>query len=88
MGRYKSVLMAKKDAREFPYHVELPIPPTGLGMRLDIIAAWININIGPDWRMHSHLERGEHTALYMFQSNEDAARFRLALTSENELTQL
>ena len=65
MGRYKSVLMAEKDARDFPHHVELPIPPYGLGKRLDVIATWLNRNIGPDWRSHSHLEKGEHTALYI-----------------------
>ncbi|KCZ63949.1 hypothetical protein L53_05480 [Hyphomonas sp. L-53-1-40] len=58
MGRYISVLMAEKGARDFPHHVELPIPPFGLGKRLDIIAAWLNTNIGPDWRSHSHFERG------------------------------
>ncbi|KDA01284.1 hypothetical protein [Hyphomonas oceanitis] len=81
MGRYKSVLMAKKDAREFPYRVALPIPPTGHGKRLDIIAAWINTNIGPDWRMHSHLERGEHMALYMFRTEQLASHYRQALSS-------
>jgi len=81
MGRYKSVLMAEKDARDFPHHVELPIPPFGLGKRLDIIAAWLNTNIGPERRSHSHLEKGEHTASYMFRSVQDAAEFRQALES-------
>ena len=82
MGRYKSVLMAEKDARDFPHHVELPIPPFGLGKRLDIIAAWLNTHIGPEWRSHSHLEKGEHTARYMFRSEEDAAEFETAIKSE------
>jgi hypothetical protein len=84
MGRYKSVLMAEKDARDFPHHVELPIPPFGLGKRLDIIAAWLNTNIGPDWRSHSHLERGEDTALYMFRRHDEAVRFSEALNGEFE----
>ncbi len=84
MGRYKSVLMAERDARDFPHHVELPIPPFGLGKRLDIIAAWLNINIGPDWRSHSHLERGEDTALYMFKRHDEAVRFSEALNGEFE----
>ncbi len=87
MGRYKSVLMAEKDARDFPHHVELPIPPFGLGKRLDIIAAWLNTHIGPDWRSHSHLEKGEHTARYMFRSEQDAERFRSALNNDRELAQ-
>ena len=84
MGRYKSVLMAEKDARDFPHHVELPIPPFGLGKRHDIIAAWLNTNIGPDWRSHSHLERGEDTALYMFRRHDEAVRFSEALNGEFE----
>ena len=82
MGRYKSVLMAEKDARDFPHHVELPIQPFGLGKRLDVIAAWLNTNIGPDWRSHSHLEKGEHTARYMFRSEDDAAEFETAIKSD------
>lgn len=31
MGRYKSVLMAEQDARDFPHHVLVPVPPNGLG---------------------------------------------------------
>ena len=85
MGRYKSVLMAEKDARDFPHHVELPIPPFGLGKRLDIIAAWLNTNIGTDWRSHSHLEKGEHTARYMFRSEQDANWFREELNSRGQL---
>jgi hypothetical protein len=85
MGRYKSVLMAEKDAREFPHHVELPIPPFGLGKRLDIIAAWLDTNIGSEWRSHSHLEKGEHTARYMFRSEQDANGLRQELNSGGHL---
>jgi hypothetical protein len=88
MGRYKSVLMAEKDAREFPHHVEFPIPPLGLGKRLDVIAAWLDTNIGPDWRSHSHFAKGGHTASYMFRTEDVADRFRSALGSQNELAQL
>ena len=54
----------------------------GLGKRLDVIAAWLNTNIGPDWRSHSHLEKGEHTARYMFRSEDDAAEFETAIKSD------
>jgi hypothetical protein len=79
MARYKSVLMAQRDAREFPHPVGLPIPPFGLGKRLDIIAAWLNANIGQEWRLHNRLEKGEHTACYLFRTQEAADRFRLYL---------
>ena len=81
MGRYKSVLMAEKDARDFPHHVGVPVPPTGLGKRMDVIAAWLDTNIGPDWRSHGNWEKGVHTSRYMFRSIEDARAFSLALTS-------
>lgn len=80
MGRYKSVLMAQKDAREFPYHVEVPVPPTGLGKRLDIISDWLGQNVGPDWRQHGHLRNGKHTACYMFQTQENARLFKDAVS--------
>jgi len=74
--------MANKDAQEFPYHVEMPIPPSGLGKRLDIIAAWLNTSMGPDWRSHSHLERGEHRARYMFHTLTAATLFDSAIQNE------
>ena len=51
MGRYKSVLMAERDARDFPHHVELPIPPFGLGKRLDgklVIVTGASAGIGKE----------------------------------------
>jgi hypothetical protein len=67
MGRYKSVLMAEQDARDFPHHVLVPVPPNGLGKRMDAIAAWIDLNIGPDWRMHGHLGKEGHMGLLHVQ---------------------
>lgn len=81
MGRYKSVLMAEKDAGDFPHHVGVPVPPTGLGKRMDVIAAWLGTNIGPDWRSHGRWENGVHTSRYMFRTPEAAEQFREALNS-------
>lgn len=79
MGRYKSVLMAEQDARDFPHHVFVSVPPNGLGKRMDTIAAWIDLNVGAGWRMHGHLGKDGHMACYMFRSEGAAGVFRLAL---------
>ena len=79
MGRYKSVLMADRDARDFPHHVCVPVPPTGLGKRMDVLANWLDTHIGRDWRSHGDRIEGVHCARYMFLSPEAASRFRNAL---------
>ena len=79
MGRYKSVLMAEQDARDFPHHVLVPVPPNGLGKRMDVIAAWIDLKIGSDWRMHGHYGNDGHMACYMFRSEGAAGVFQAAL---------
>jgi hypothetical protein len=35
MSRYKGQLRASRTEREFPHHVEIIVPPGGLGRRLD-----------------------------------------------------
>lgn len=87
MGRYKSVLMAKKDAREFPHHVRVPVPAHGLGKRLITITDWLDKNFGNAWRMHSRFDKGVHTVGFMFRTEDDATLFGLALTQTRELDQ-
>jgi hypothetical protein len=81
MGRYKSVLMAARDAKEFPYHVDLPVPGNGLGKRMVAIADWLNAHFGSEWRSHGQLIAGVHTARYMFRTRRDADFFQDALVS-------
>jgi hypothetical protein len=83
MGRYKSVLMAEKDAREFPHHVSVPVPPCGMGGRMEVIAAWLRANVGEEWRSHGSWKGGEQSSRYMFRAFEAAERFRCALALEN-----
>ena len=35
----KSVLMSELDVRDVPHHVLVPVPPSGLGGRMNVIAA-------------------------------------------------
>jgi len=88
MGRYKSVLRAKQDARDFRHHVELPIPGHGLGKRLDVLSSWLNETFGDEWRLHGKFRKGEHTAYFMFRTPEAARMFRQALGEQGELRQL
>jgi hypothetical protein len=37
MTRYKGQLRASRTEREFPHHVDIIVPPGGLGTRLDVM---------------------------------------------------
>jgi len=79
MGRYKSVLMAEKDARAFPFHVDVEVPPMGLGKQMDVMADWLAAHVGDDWRRHGQCGGGGHVSRYMFRSRADAEAFAAAL---------
>ena len=81
MARYKSVLRAESDAKSYPFHVDVPVPGTGLGTRLDRITAWIGAHIGRDWRQHGERVSGQHVARYMFRSEAHAHLFKAALAA-------
>ncbi len=81
MGRYKSVLMAQRDARSFPFHVDVNVPPLGLGKQIDVMTAWLDKRIGADWRCHGKQEAGVHVARYMFRTQSDADAFGAALAA-------
>lgn len=82
MGRYKTALRSKTDAKAYPFYVDLPVPGHGLGKRMDVIAAWIGLHIGTDWRQHGEMASGRHVARYMFRCEADARRFEAALLAE------
>jgi hypothetical protein len=79
LGRYKSVLRAQADARAFPYHVDIPVPPLGLGGRMDIIERWLRQSLGSDWRHHGAASGRAHVARFMFRTPTDAAAFENAM---------
>ena len=78
MGRYKSLLMAEKDARAFPHHVEVPVPPMGLGKQVDLIETWLRQTLGDEWRHHGSGGGRNHVARFMFRSRMDAELFEAA----------
>lgn len=79
MGRYKSLLMAEKDARDFPFHVDVEVPPMGLGRQMNIMSAWITGNLGGEWRSHGLRAGGRDVSRYMFRTRAEAAAFAAAL---------
>lgn len=81
MGRYKSVLMAQRDAREYPYHVDMPVPPMGLGKQMDAIESWLRGALGDNWRKHGAGVGSAHVARYMFRSRTEADLFEAAWTA-------
>lgn len=78
MGRYKSVLTAEADAKAFPHHVDVPVPPAGLGKQIDIIKSWLSQALGAEWRHHGSGRGSSHVARFMFRSRTDAELFEVA----------
>ena len=81
MGRYKSVLMAERDAKDFPYHVDVPVPPMGFGKQMDVIESWLRQTLDNEWRQHGSGSRGYHVARYMFRTKTDSDLFEAAWTA-------
>lgn len=81
MGRYKSVLMATLDARDYPHHVDVPVPGMGLGKQLDDLENWLRQTFGAEWRQHGARTGGVHVARFMFRSCSDAELFEAALAA-------
>lgn len=78
MGRYKSVLKARADAREFPHQVDVPVPPMGLGSLRDEIERWLHSALGTEWRHHGAGNGAAHVARFMFRTRKDAELFETA----------
>lgn len=54
-----SRLMIGEAERRFPVRIRIAVPPTGLGVRLDAIKAWLDDNCGADgWAMTPSGRRG------------------------------
>ena len=49
----------KREAeRRFPQRVDVPVPPDGLGNRLNEMLAWCRANIAAGaWELHGHSEK-------------------------------
>ena len=71
-------------ARNFPHHVDIPVPRTGLGMRLTEMQNWCfdHVEAGK-WEEHAHSdERRDSDGIridfcrFYFMDETDAERFR------------
>lgn len=74
----------RRAERELPHKVDVEVPPTGLGTRLNEMLAWCRQNVSDpaDWAQHGHTERpkGEAPqdfARFYFRHAADSAAFRL-----------
>jgi hypothetical protein len=68
--------------QNFPHRVDVPVPPGGLGNRLNQMLAWCVTNIrAENWEQHGHSEKQpgqvpvDHARFY-FLIAEDADLFR------------
>lgn len=82
MGRMKSVLAKQEAERRYPHHVDVPVPPDGLGRDLDAMINWIGATLRePLWDMHGHLKPGRegevsrHVARFYFYDVRRAEEF-------------
>jgi len=76
MARYKSTFRAKQDAQRFPWAVDIPVPGTGLGRRLDEMDAWCREEVADAWARHNRTIKGVHIARTYFQTDEAAEAFQ------------
>jgi len=79
--------MAEKDAKAYPHHVDVPVPPIGFGKQMDIIESWLRKALGAEWRQHGTGAGHNHAARFMFRTRSDAQLFEAAWKA-GELTQL
>jgi hypothetical protein len=70
---------SKREAEDyFPHSVDILVPGTGLGSRLNSMLDWCRENTG-DWAHHGHSVRGDPPrdyARFYFREADDAAAFR------------
>ena len=78
----KSIPNRKLAERRFPFRVDITVPGTGLGTRLDMMLRWCYQNLDVDhWAQHgTSVEAGSghprrNVARFYFMTEVDAARF-------------
>jgi hypothetical protein len=75
MARFKGQLRASRIEQEFPHHVDIIVPPGGLGMRLDAMYAFhIRHGIKPQ-RGHGTHAADRSVIRWCFADAETAAAF-------------
>ncbi|WP_374303785.1 hypothetical protein [Ferrovibrio sp.] len=77
MVRYRELRTIAQLEREFPYIVEVPIPPGGLGRRLDKLEAWLAIRIErKDFGRWGRWRDGRDIAVWAFREPAIASAFQ------------
>ena len=77
LGHPARMLIKREAEAAFAHRVDVPVPPFGLGQRLNHMRAWCRDRCGRDWAQHHHSEgRLNDFARFYFSRPEDAAAFR------------
>jgi len=76
MVRYRELRTIAQLEKEFPYIVEVPIPPGGLGRRLDKLEAWLAAQIDrKDFGRWGRWREGRDIAVWAFRDAAIASAF-------------
>ena len=78
MARYKGQRKVSKNERDFPHHVEMPLPPCGFGRRLDEMNDWHLEQGIQSVRGRGHYESDRHYIKWCFADRETAEAFKRA----------
>lgn len=82
MVRYRELRTIKQLEKEFPYQVELMVPPGGLGQRLDEIESWISRAIARgDFARWGRRRAGQDVAVWGFRESVLAAALEKTIRS-------
>ncbi len=72
----KGELTAAQIDRDWPYQVEIPVPPLGLGGRLNDLHAEAS-TVDAEYRTRSRTDGAEHFIRFCFRSSRAATDFRV-----------
>jgi len=69
MVRYRELRTIAQLEKEFPYQVEIVVPPGGLGRRLDEIESWLAANVQrEDFARWGRRRDGKDVAVWGFRT--------------------
>lgn len=77
MGPYREIRTIAFLEKEYPHVIEVPIPPKGLGRKLDQIEAWLSQRIERrEYGRWGRFRNGMDIAIWAFRTPEAASNFR------------
>jgi len=81
MGPYREIRTIAFLEKQFPHIVEVPIPPKGLGKKLDQIEGWLAVRVARhDYGRWGRYRNGVDIAVWAFGSSEQADAFWIFLS--------